>query len=413
MRRCRLAVVALTTMLITTVSMSGVSAAPRVGAATTGRYIVVLNDSVSTPGEIAAEQARTTGARVRRVYRSALKGYSATLSSDRLAALRADPRVAYLAADRPVHITGQVLPTGIDRLDAERSSTRSGDGTGTVNVDVAVLDTGIDLDHPDLHVAGGVNCLGGSSFDDDHLHGTHVAGTVAAKDNHLGVVGVAPGARLWAVKVLDATGSGTVESAICGLDWVTAHRSMIEVANMSLSGEASEPPGAGCRTGDPFHDAVCRSVRAGVTYAVAAGNDAHNARDFAPASYNEVITVSALADVDGKPGGKTPGRTCLPPRTREQDDSMADFSNFGRDIDLIAPGVCILSTVPGGGYRRADGTSMASPHVAGAAALYKASHPQASPLQVKRALQWAGRLNWNDVDDQDGIKEQLVNVDAL
>jgi subtilisin len=235
---------------------------------------------------------------------------------------------------------------------------------------------------------------------------------VAAKDNHFGVVGVAPGARLWAVKVVDETGTGTVESVMCGVDWVTAHRSRIEVANMSLSGEATEPPGRGCTTGDPFHDAVCRSVRAGITYAVAAGNDARNARAVAPASYNEVITVSALADFDGKPGGKAPGRTCLPPRTRERDDSFADFSNFGRDIDLIAPGVCILSTVPGG-YRRADGASMASPHVAGAAALYKASHPQASPVQVKRALQRAGSLNWNNADDPDRIKEQLVNVDAF
>jgi subtilisin len=233
MHRRLFASLTLTAMLIATVSASGVSAAPRVAAAATGRYIVVLDDSVSAPGEVAAEHARTQGARVRRVYRSALKGYSATLFSDRLQALRADPRVAYLTADRPVHTTGQVLPTGIDRVDAERSSTRSGDGKGTVNVDVAVLDTGIDTDHPDLNVAGGVNCLGGSSFDDDQLHGTHVAGTVAAKDNHFGVVGVAPGARLWAVKVVDETGTGTVESIICGVDWVTTHRSTIEVANMS------------------------------------------------------------------------------------------------------------------------------------------------------------------------------------
>ena len=412
MQRRLVVTLTLTTMLNIAVSASGVSAAPRVAAAADGRYIVVLKDSIDAPAAVAAEHARTAGARVRRVYRSALKGYSATLSTDRLAGLRADPRVAYLAADRPVHIAGQVLPTGIDRVDAEQSSARSGDGTGTEDVDVAVLDTGIDVDHPDLRVAGGVNCVGGSSFDDDHLHGTHVAGTVAARDNHFGVVGVAPGARLWAVKVVDETGTGTVESIICGVDWVTAHRSTIEVANMSLSGEATEPPGAGCTTGDPFHDAVCRSVRAGVTYAVAAGNDASNARNLAPASYDEVITVSALADFDGKPGGKTPGRTCLPPRVRERDDSLADFSNFGHDIDLIAPGVCILSTVPGG-YRRADGTSMASPHVAGAAALYKASHPQASPVQVKRALQRAGSLNWNNADDPDGIKERLVNVDAF
>jgi subtilisin len=147
-----------------------------------------------------------------------------------------------VAVDRPVHTSGQVLPTGMDRVDAERSSTRSGDGKGAVDVDVAVLDTGIDTDHPDLNVAGGINCVGGSSFDDDHLHGTHVAGTVGAKDNHVGVAGVAPGARLWAVKVVDETGSGTVESVICGVDWVTAHRSRIEVANMSLGGEATEAP---------------------------------------------------------------------------------------------------------------------------------------------------------------------------
>jgi subtilisin len=176
----------LTAMLVTTVSVSGVRAAPRVAAAT-GRYIVVLNDSVSVPGEMAAEHARTTGARVRRVYRSALKGYSATLSADRLAALRADPRVAYVAVDRPVHTSGQVLPTGIDRVDAEKSSARSGDGRGAVDVDVAVLDTGIDTDHPDLNVAGGINCVGGSSFDDDHLHGTHVAGTVGAKTTMSGL----------------------------------------------------------------------------------------------------------------------------------------------------------------------------------------------------------------------------------
>jgi subtilisin family serine protease len=413
MQRRRIAGVALTSMLITAISVSGVSAAPRTGAATTGRYIVVLNDSVNAPAAVAAEHARAQGARISHVYRWALKGYSATLSSNRLAALRADPRVAYLAADRPVHTTGQVLPTGIDRVDAERSSTHSGNGKGRVDVDVAVLDSGIDIDHPDLSVAGGVNCVGGSSFDDDFIHGTHVAGTVAAKDNHVGVVGVAPGARLWAVKVVDQTGTGTIESVMCGVDWVTAHRSTIEVANMSLTGEGAEPPEQGCTTSDPFHDAICRSVQAGVTYAVSAGNDASNAKDFAPASYNEVITVSALADFDGKPGGRTPGRTCLPPRVRDQDDTLADFSNFGRDIDLIAPGVCILSTVPGGGHRRADGTSMASPHAAGAAALYKASHPHASPLRVKRALQRAGSLRWNNADDPDLIKERLVNVDAF
>jgi subtilisin len=195
---------------------------------------------------------------------------------------------------------------------------------------------------------------------------------------------------------------------ICGVDWVTANASTIEVANMSLGGTGSEPSGTGCRTGDALHDAICNSVAAGVTYAVAAGNESDDAADHVPAAFDEVITVSALADFDGQPGGSG-APTCR----SDVDDTFADFSNFGADIDLIAPGVCILSTYRRGGYATASGTSMASPHVAGAAALYKASNPGASPTQVKTALQNAGNTNWNDVDDPDPIKEVLVNVDAF
>jgi subtilisin len=389
--------------------VAGVVWLPVAGAAApTSGYIVVLKGSVGSPGAVAAEQAQARGLTVGHVYRHALKGYSAVMTAADAQALRADPRVASVTSDRPVHLDQQVLPTGIDRVDGELSSTVSGDGAGSVNVDVAVIDTGIDPTHPDLTVAGGVNCAPGQGFDDRNGHGSHVAGTIAARDNDLGVVGVAPGARLWAVRVLNPGGLGSFASVICGVDWVTEHAGTIEVANMSLGGTGTEPSGRGCTTGDAFHDAICSSVAAGVTYTVAAGNETDDAANHVPAAYDEVITVSALADFDGKPGGLG-SPTCR----ADEDDTLANFSNFGADVDLIAPGVCILSTYKRGGYATFSGTSMASPHAGGAAALYKSTHPAASPAAVKRALQAAGNLNWNNADDPDGIKEPLVNVDAF
>jgi subtilisin len=241
-------------------------------------------------------------------------------------------------------------------------------------VDVAVIDTGI-ARHPDLSIAGGVNCSTGRSYDDGNGHGTHVAGTIAAKDDGNGVVGVAPGARLWAVRVLDNQGSGSFSSIICGIDWVTGRAGLIEVANMSLGGGGPE---SACGGSDAMHNAICRSVRAGVTYVVAAGNEATDAKNSVPASYDEVITVSALADFNGQPGGGA-AATCR----ADVDDTLADFSNYGKDVDLTAPGVCINSTWKGGGYNTISGTSMASPHAAGAAALYNAKNGGASPAQVQ------------------------------
>ena len=366
-----------------------------------GAWIVTLEPGASSKG-VSDEHSRALGARVDHVYSYAVRGYAARMSDQAAARVAQDPRVASVERDQVVTIAAQSTPTGIDRVDGELSSTVSGNGSGAVNVDVAVIDTGITSTHPDLNVVGGVNCSTGKSWEDGNGHGTHVAGTIGAKDDSVGVVGVAPGARLWAVRVLNNQGSGTRSSIMCGVDWVTARAGTIEVANMSLGGSGTDST---CGGSDSYHNAICRSVDAGVTYVVAAGNSSANAATYVPATYNEVITVSALADFNGEPGGGAPA-TCR----ADVDDTLADFSNYGTDVDLIAPGVCIQSTWKGGGYNTISGTSMASPHVAGAAALYKASNPAASPAQVQTALQNAGTTDWNNVDDKDTTKEPLLSV---
>ncbi|HET8683861.1 MAG TPA: S8 family serine peptidase [Micromonosporaceae bacterium] len=388
---------------VVAVAGTAVTAASASAASERGDYIVMLQSGADSPA-VAAEHARAHGAAVGHVYRYAIKGYSASMSAAAAARIGSDPRVLLVQPDGVVSIAAQTLPTGINRVDAELSPTARINGVDErVNVDVAIIDTGIDLTHPDLNVytAGAKNCSTGNSANDGNGHGTHVAGTVGALDNSIGVVGVAPGARVWPVRVLNNAGSGSWASVICGIDYVTAHASEIEVANMSLGGSGSDSTCAQ----DAMHQAICNSVAAGVTYAVAAGNSASNANNFVPATFAEVITVSALADFNGVPGGGG-AATCR----ADVDDTFADFSNFGADVDLIAPGVCILSTWKGGGYNTISGTSMASPHVAGGAALYKATHPTASPGAVKSALQAAGNLNWNTATDPDTTDDILLNV---
>ena len=366
--------------------------------ASPARWIVTLHGG--DPGAVAADHGRRLGAGVSHVYRHALRGYSATMTAEQARRVASDPDVAGVVPDAPVHITAQTVPAGIPRTGGTLSSASAGDGRGSVDADIAVIDTGIDPKHPDLNVVGGTNCIaGGLSFADLNGHGTHVAGTAAAKDNSVGVVGMAPGARLWAVRVLDASGSGFFSNIICGIDWVTARASTIEVANMSLGGSGPE----GSCTDGGLHQAICRSVGAGVTYVVAAGNSSSDAASFVPASFDEVVTVSAVADFDGRPGGLG-APTC----STGVDDQFASFSNYGSDVDLTAPGVCVLSTYRGRDYRVLSGTSMASPHVAGAAALYRSTHPSATPAEVRAALIAAGTRDWTG--DPDPVQEPLVNV---
>ena len=374
----------LTTMVVALLAAAGVAIAQQnpttpdpPGGATqsviAGQYIVVLKQGVDDPRSVAHTHARKYGADLLYIYDDAFKGYAASISARHLDEIRNDPEVSFVSADHRVHATAQSLPTGVDRIQGDASSTVSGNGNGSVNTAVAIIDTGIDTDHPDLNVVGGTNCSTGRSYDDGNGHGTHVAGTVAAIDDGSGVVGVAPGAKLYAVRVLNNSGSGSWSSVACGIDWVTHNAASkgIKVANMSLGGSGSDN---GKCSGDALHQAICNSVGAGVTYVVAAGNSNANFSGFVPAAYDQVLTVTAEADFNGAPGGGA-APTCR----SDVDETPADFSNFTTPTSadaahtIAAPGVCILSTWKGGAYNTISGRSMASPHVTGTAALCIAS----------------------------------------
>ncbi len=363
-----------------------------------GRFIVVLRPD-ATPQDVAADH----GLRIGHIYQSALHGFSASGRPEALQELREDPRVLIVENDRFVRAEVQTLPTGIDRIEADQNIIADIDGSDDrVDVDIAIIDTGIDLDHPDLNVYMSIDCTGGGpgsstcsgTGNDNNGHGSHVAGTAAALDNDFGVVGIAPGARLWAVKVLGAGGTGFLIDIIGGIDWVTLHApandcvggetattKCIEVANMSLGlqGQSSA-----------FRLAIQNSVSKGVVYVTSAGNDDEDVYgpdgtfdtndDFIPQAYPEVAAISAMVDTDGQPGGLGSSTSS------GDDDSFASFSNFGLSvvggnpvnspglsIDLILPGRSILSTYKNGNYAIISGTSMSSPHAAGLAALYIAS----------------------------------------
>jgi subtilisin family serine protease len=358
------------------------------GAATSEDYIVVLRNGVELQSTL-QDHVRRLNADVLQVYGHALNGYAARLTPSRAAVLRKDRRVLYLVKDRPVELAAQTTPTGISRVGAggphQAGPLGSSRGRG---VGVGVIDTGIDLDHPDLGtVVPAANCVRRAALpDDDNGHGTHVAGTIAALDNDIGVVGMAPEATLYALKAFSANGNGTWITVVCAIDWVTANATLVRVVNMSFSSKfRSTPSDATCGNGnrDPLHTAICVATLAGVTFVVSAGNDAADAKKVVPAAYEEVTTVSALADSDGAAGGVGGPPLCY---LSQQDDHFATFSNFGDVVDLAAPGVCIESTTKDAGYAVMSGTSMSAPHVTGAAALYVGAHAGARPAEVRAAL---------------------------
>ncbi len=373
-----------------------------------GQYIVVFHDDVKNPPELSNDLGRRYGFTLRRSYRHALKGFAARMPDSVAHALTFDRDVALVEPDVYAYGTAQQTPKGVARIGAAPNLSP----IDCTNVDIAILDSGIDLDHPDLNVVHGRSFLGDNTGngDDDHGHGTHVAGTAAAINNGSGVVGVCPGARLWAIKVLDNRLSGYFSDIIEGVDYVTANAASIKVANMSLGGVGYL---------SSFRTAIQNSVAAGVVYVVAAGNysnDIYGANgrldtamdqalcglggqcpdDFMPAAYPEVAAISALVDTDGQPGGLGSSTSYGP------DDSFASFSNYsnyvdasnpvvspGRAIDLLMPGVSIYSTWKNGGYNTISGTSMASPHAAGLAARYIAVNGRAVNASGVHAIRQA------------------------
>ena len=366
--------------------------------------------------------AERQGAKADLAFRQAVRGYAAKLTPSQVLAITLDSAVAAVVPDAEVELTAQAVPTGISRVGAIGSPIAAIDGTDDrVDVDVAIIDTGIQPDHPDLNVAGGYNCTTSDPTDwaDGAGHGTHVAGIVGALDNDVGVVGVAPGARMWSVRVFDSASRSKISWIVCGIDWITAQRDpdditkpLIEVANMSLRDAGTDDGNCGYANNDIEHQAICRSVIGGTTYLVAAGNDGTSTTKWRPSSYDEVITVSALADYDGLAGGLA-SASCRSFGVFDVDDTIARFSNYGVDVDLIAPGACIRSTWTGSLYATISGTSMATPTAAGAAALCLAAHPGTSPADVRLALRAAGSLDWRTWSDRDTTNEPLVDVSSF
>lgn len=422
--RLRLAAVFLHLGLLSVASAAPPASQPQTGADQARGYIVQFQPGV-TVDNAAGQLEQVLGAKPQYLYRHAIRGMGIELPPAAAERLHRHPLVAAVEEARLFELHAQQLPTGVDRINAELHPGAAIDGSETaVDADIAIIDTGVDLDHPDLNVFRFAFCYqknprsgtceeGDARADDSNGHGTHVAGIAAARDNGIGVVGVAPGARIWGINVTRDDGTMTTLEIIAALDYVAANAGAIEVANMSLGFNGSS---------SSFDNAISNTVAAGVTIVTSAGNDAIDVANVSPGGHPDVITVSALADSDGLIGARgsvgytynIAGGTC----TEKQDDSFACFSNFGTGVDLMAPGVKIRSTFLNGGYANLHGTSMSSPHTAGAATLYLVEHPNTGPADVRAALIAMGDAAPCGTslslcgDDPDGIQEPLVLLAA-